>query len=107
MRIIANKKVDMTDHEWDMYQEICSSSDRPGLSGKDLFVGLFEVSEDGIIMFVKPAKRQTTMEAYCFMTSLMMNQHLRILHKIVESLVRETRARVEEVLSQQKEIGND
>ena len=53
---------------------------------------MFDTNGDGIITFVKPPeKRAFTMEAFCFMTSVMVNQHLRIAQQTVDALVLESK----------------
>ena len=69
---------------------------------ESLFEGHFETSE-GIIIFVKPPqKKYSSLEVYCFLISLMVNQHLRLMHQQVEALVEETKKSVAEHLSAQE-----
>ena len=97
-RIINHKRVEMTNEEFEMYQAICKSYDRPNFKGEELFIDLFETNSDGIITFVRPAdKRQFSMEVYCFMLSVMVNQHLRVSHETVQALVSETKVNVENI----------
>ena len=37
LRIIDNKKIDLTDSEFALYNEICKSYDRNNFSGKDFY----------------------------------------------------------------------
>jgi hypothetical protein len=91
-RIIDHKRVDMTDDEWKMYQKICKSYDRPNFEGKSLFEEHFEVDGGGIIIFVlPPPHKRTSLEVYCFLTSLMINQHLRVMRAQSEALIRDTK----------------
>lgn len=83
IRIIDNKKVEMTNDEWNMYQDICKSYDRPNFSGKDLFKDLFEVDDRGILLMLRPPKTYTSMEVFMFIMALMQNQHLRLMHQQV------------------------
>ena len=79
IRIVDNKKVEMSNDEYDTYCKICRSYDEGNNKGSDLFIDLFESDNDGIILFLRPpSKRATTMEAFLFLTSLMIQQHLRI-----------------------------
>src|SRR5579885_3806692 len=97
MRIIDNKKVDMTEDEWTMYQKIVKSYTTMTNKGEDLFIDLFETDENGIIMFLKPpSKRQTSFEVFLFLMSLMQHQHLRSMHKKVDEAIAELK---------EKEIG--
>ncbi len=96
IKIIDNKKVEMTHDEYQMYQDICQAYDKPpAQKGKDLFIDLFETDDDGLILFVKPpGNRATSMEVYMFMLSLQTNQHLRVMYKKVnEGLTKMDEAR--------------
>lgn len=85
MRVIDYKKIDLTEDEWQMYNKICRSYDRPNFKGEDLFSDLFETDDDGIIIFLKPpSKMYTSMEVFLFLMSLMQHQHLRRMEKRVE-----------------------
>lgn len=80
-RIINHKRIDLTDDEWNLYQEICRSYDRPNFKGESLFVDLFEADEDGIIQFLRPpSKNFTSMEVFLFMMSIFCHQHLRVVY---------------------------
>lgn len=85
IKIIDNRKVDITEDEARAYEKICQSyDDPPAMKGKDLFAGLFETNDEGIIIFLKPPhNRMCTFEVYLFLMSLMQHQHLRVMHKIV------------------------
>lgn len=88
VRIIDNKKIDMTQDEWSMYQKIVKSYTTMTNRGEDLFIDLFESDEQGIIMFLKPpSTRQTSFEVYLFLMSLMQHQHLRQMHAQIDEAV--------------------
>jgi hypothetical protein len=88
IKVIDNKKVDMTDAEWTMYQKIVSSYTTISNRGEDLFIDLFEVNENGIIIFLKPpSKRHTSLEVFLFLMALMQHQHLRIMHDQVDEAI--------------------
>jgi hypothetical protein len=90
LKIIDNKKVEMTDDEWTMYQKIVKSYTTMMNKGEDLFIDLFESNDEGIIMFLKPpSKRQTSLEVFLFLMALMQHQHLRMMHKQVDEVVAE------------------
>lgn len=90
LRIIDNKRVDLTDTEYKIYQKLCEEYTEKYFQGKELFTGLFEVNDDGIILFVKPQhQRKFSMEIYCFMLSVMQNQHLRIMQKQQQMFIEE------------------
>lgn len=77
-RIIDNKRLLITDDEFNMYQKICRSYDAQHRKGEDYFKDHFETNGEGIIIFVKPPhNKYSSMEIYCFLVSLMVNQHLR------------------------------
>ncbi len=94
IKIVDNKKVEMTDDEWSMYQKIVKSYTSLTNKGEDLFIDLFETNDDGIIIFLKPpSKRQTSLEVFLFLMSLMQHQHLRLMHKQVDDAVAEMKKR--------------
>ena len=76
IRIIDNKKIDLTNDEWELYQKIAESYDRPNFQGKDLFKGLFETDENGMIIFLRPPTTYTSMEVFMFLVSVMVHQHV-------------------------------
>ncbi len=90
-RIIDNKKVEMTEDEWRLYEEICHSYDNPPTQrGKDLFIDLFEVDNDGIIIYLKPPNfRPCSFEVMFFLMGLMSHQHLRVMYKKVDEKLKE------------------
>jgi hypothetical protein len=97
IRIIDNKKVNMTDSEWSMYDKIVKSYTTLTNKGEDLFIDLFETDENGIIIFLKPpSKRQTSFEVYLFLMSLMTHQHLRIMHAEVNSVCKQMKEKMDE-----------
>jgi len=94
-RIIDKKKVDITKDEWDLYEKICHSYDDVNFKGSDLFMDLFEVDDNGIIVFLRPPSvRKTSFEVFLFLMSLMANQNLRAMHKKVDDLCNEVRAKL-------------
>jgi hypothetical protein len=97
MRIIDNKKVDMTEDEWQMYTKIVKSYTTLTNKGEDLFIDLFETDDNGIIMFLKPpSKRQTSFEVFLFLMSLMQHQHLRLMQKQVDDLCAQVREKLKD-----------
>lgn len=99
LRIIDNKKIDLTDEEWRLYQEICKSYDieRRGIQGKDLFIDLFETDEQGIITFLKPPKTLTSMEVYMFLVSVMIHQHLGAACEHVNTVISKLSSKINEI----------
>jgi len=79
LRIIDNKRIDLTAKEWELYQEICRSYDqeRLGMKGEELFQDLFETDKHGIIIFLRPPRQKfSSMEVYLFLVSVMVHQHV-------------------------------
>lgn len=73
LKIIDNKKVQLTQDEFMMYESICKNYKQ----GKDLFRNLFETDDDGIIVFLRPPEKTFSMEVVIFLQNLMVHQHLR------------------------------
>jgi hypothetical protein len=87
IKIIDYKKVDMTLDEWQLYENICKSYDSETFQGALLFEDLFETDEQGIIIFLKPpTKKHSTLQVFLFLSSLMQQQHLRLMHQQVNDL---------------------
>lgn len=98
IKIVDNKKLEMTKDESEMYVRICKSYDAIDFKGSDLFVDLFESDENGIIVFLKPpSKRATTLEAYLFLVSLMVQQHLRIMHNDAADMANQIKSKIKEL----------
>ena len=98
MHIIDNKKIEMTDSEWTMYQKIVQSYTSQNNKGEDYFIDLFETNDDGIITFLKPpSRRQTSLEVFLFLMSLMSHQHLRLMHNEVSDVVSQMKAKMHEL----------
>ena len=77
IRVIDNKRIDLTDAEWELYQKIAKSYNRPNFEGKELFKGLFETDDHGLIIFlIPPSTKYASMEVYLFLMSVMVHQHL-------------------------------
>ena len=87
IRVVNNKKVEMTDDEWDMYNKIVQSYTDITGKGEDLFIDLFETNEEGIILLLKPpSKRRTSLEVFLFLMALMQQQHLRLMWKEIADI---------------------
>ena len=97
IRVIDNKKVEITEDEFSLYKEICRSYDRPNFQGEDLFKNLFETNDDGIIIALKPPRTYTSMEVFMFLMSLMEHQHLRRMEKNINSIVEKLNIKLVEV----------
>lgn len=91
IRIVNNKKLEMTNDEYAMFLDICKSYDKPpSIKGESLFDDLYEVDDDGIITILRPPTKQfVTIEIFLFVISLMNQQHLRIMYsQLSESLTK-------------------
>lgn len=107
MRVIDNKKVNMTEDEWSMYQKIVKSYTTNTNKGEDLFIDLFESDDNGIIIFLKPpSKRQTSFEVYLFLMSLTMHQHLRVMYSEVNNVVSQFKDKMKQFDDKIKELDN-
>lgn len=98
LSIIDNKKVDLTNDEWQMYQKIVKSYTTQTNKGEDLFMDLFESDDNGIIIFLKPpSKRQTSFEIFLFLMSIMQHQHLRIMYSQVKDACDQVKNKIREL----------
>lgn len=87
LKIIDNKRIDLTDEEYTMYEAICNGY----VQGKDLFKDLFETDEEGLIVFLKPPKKMFSMEVVLFLQNVMVHQHLRKIYREHNQAVKEMR----------------
>lgn len=98
IKIVDNKKIDMTEDEWSVYQKIVQSNTSISNKGEDLFMDLFETNDRGIIIFLKPpSKRHTTLEVFLFLMSLFQHQHLRLMHNEVSDIVGQLKEKMREL----------
>jgi hypothetical protein len=106
IRVIDNKKIDLTNDEWDLYQQICKSYDveRRGVRGKDLFIDLFETDENGIIIFLKPPQSYTSMEVYMFLVGIMVHQHLGVASSYIDKVAIKLDGKIKEIDSKSIEL---
>ncbi|MFZ4795879.1 MAG: hypothetical protein ACOYMA_00200 [Bacteroidia bacterium] len=96
-RVIDNKKVDMTNEEYNDYIRICKSYDRPHFKGEELFKDLFETNETGKIIYIKSLNnRQFTFEVIFFIMNLMQNQWLRVMTETVADFMKVSSKRIDE-----------
>lgn len=99
IRIIDNKKVNMTDAEFEYYFGICRSYDRQSFKGEEMFKGLFESDDNGMIVFIHPPKaKATSMECYLYIIGVMHMQAVRAMFQKNELLSKRLEDRVEEAL---------
>lgn len=105
IRIIDNKRIDLTVDEWNMYQKIVKSYTTPTNKGEDLFIDLFETDGSGIITFLKPpSKRQTSLEVFLFLMSIFQHQHLRIMYARVDDMCRQIKDKMSEIDNKLNEL---
>ena len=105
MHIIDNKKIDMTDDEWNMYQKIVKSYTDATNKGEDLFRDLFETDDNGNIIFLKPpSKFRTSLEIFLFLMSLFQHQHLRLMHGQVADICNQMKDKMRELDEKMREF---
>lgn len=98
LRIIDNKRIDLTDTELNMYQKIIKSYTVGNNSGEDLFKDLFETDNNGIIIFLKPPSSfRTTFEVYLFLMNIFQHQHIRLMHSQVADICNQMKDKIKEL----------
>lgn len=98
IRIVCNQKVEMTNSEWSLYQNIVKSYTVNQNKGEDLFIDLFNSDDQGRILFLKPpSKRQTSMEIYLFLLTLQQSQQLRAINKQVDDMCDQIKVKLVEI----------
>lgn len=98
IRVVDNKRLDMTDDEWAMYEKIVKSYTNLTNKGEDLFKDLFETDGNGIIIFLRPPHaRHTSLEVFLFLMSLFQHQHLRLLYKQVDDICNQMKEKMKEI----------
>jgi hypothetical protein len=98
MNVIDHKKVDLTSDEYALYQKIVKSYTTTTNKGEDYFQDLFEVNDDGIIIFLRPpSTKQTSFEIFMFLVSIFQQQHMRLLYKQVEGIAEEMKNKCKEL----------
>jgi hypothetical protein len=104
-RIVDHKRVEMTNDEFTLYQNICRSYDRPNFKGDELFRDHFEVNGDGIIIFVKPPhQKYSSLEVFCFLISLMVNQHMRIVQEQNKMMIKEAADKINKQIKELEDL---
>ena len=95
IQVVDNKKLDMTNDEWQMYDKIVKSYTTATNKGEDLFKDLFETDANGIIIFLRPpSKFRTSFEVFLFLMSIMQHQHLRLMHQQVDDLCKQVKEKL-------------
>lgn len=95
LRVIANRRIELTEDEWKYYQDICSHY----TSGKELFNNLFETNEEGIITFLRPPSGRFSMEVVLFLQNIMVHQYIRKMHREHQQVLNELKQKVEKLCS--------
>lgn len=105
IRVVDNKKLDMTDDEFALYNKIVQSYTTTTNKGEDMFIDLFETDKSGFITFLKPpSKRQTSLEVFLFLVSIMTHQQLRFIQTEFNDLAKQIKTRLNELDNKIKEI---
>jgi hypothetical protein len=98
LRVVDNKRIDMTEDEWTMYQKIVMSYTSSTNKGEDLFKELFETDDNGIIIFLKPpTKFRTSFEVFLFLMALFQHQHIRLMHNEVSDVCNQMKEKMREL----------
>lgn len=97
IRIIDNKRVDLTNDEFALYEKICRSYDRPNFKGEYLFEDLFESDDKGFITFLKPPTNYTTPEVIFYLIDITVHQHLRRSCGEADAVICEARKTISEM----------
>ena len=98
IRIVDNKKIEMSEDEWSLYQKIVKSYTTMTNKGEDLFIDLFETDSNGIMLFLKPpSRRQTSFEVFLFLMSLFQHQHLRLMQNEVAEVCTQMKVKMSEI----------
>ena len=81
IKAIANKKIDLSQEEYDYYLELENAF------GKESFIGLFKTNKSGTIISVTPSNTTpTAMILIFFFLNVMLNQRLRSIDKGLSGL---------------------
>jgi hypothetical protein len=105
MRIIDNKKIDLTDSEWEMYEEILKSYENQVKNPKDLFADLFETNNYGHIVFLKPPSfKQTSLQIFLFLMAIFEHQNARLMHKKVNDMCNRMDNKMQDLLKLEDEL---
>ena len=76
--VIDYKKVDMTEEEYNYYNDLIREFTYGNTSGKEQFRDMFDVDDDGCISLIRPPlKKEVGWAILVFLQNLMINQRLR------------------------------
>ena len=98
IRIVDNKRLDMTQEEFDMYNKIVASYTTISVSGEIYFTNLFESDNSGVITILKPpTQRTTTLEIFLFLITLFNQQHMRRMQSQIDDCVIQIREKLDAI----------
>jgi len=104
-REVCYKKILMTDGEHEEYLSICKAYDAPARKGESLFVDMFEVDDDGRLLYIKAlGKRQSSFEVIFFLFGLMQNQWLRVVMRETNNELKKIRVKSKILDNKIKEV---
>jgi len=95
LRIIANRRIELTEDEWKYYQEMCNHY----ISGKELFNNLFETNESGLITFLRPPDGKFSMEVVLFLQNIMVHQYVRKMYREHQEVLNELKSELQKISS--------
>lgn len=95
LRVIANRRIELTEDEWKYYQEICNHY----TGGKELFNDLFETDETGLITFLRPPNGRFSLEVVLFLQNIMVHQYVRRMYREHKEVLEELKSELEKVRS--------
>jgi len=104
LRLINNKRIFLTNEEYAIYEQLCASYSRDNFNGKDLFNGLFETDDEGLIIFLNPPTQTFSMEIIIFLQNIMVHQHLRKIYQEHEQALNELKNMKSEISNILNEI---
>jgi len=105
IHIIDNKKLALTQDEWNMYQTVCNAYSRPNFKGEELFKNLFESDDKGLIIYIKPpGNRFTSMEVFLFICTVFQHQHIREIYNTASSIFSQMNAKMKELDAKIEEV---
>jgi hypothetical protein len=102
IRIVNNKKVEMTNDEFAEFKAICLNYERKNYKGEEIFSGKFETNDDGMIVFIKSYHGNTPMsfEGMFFLMNLSQNQWLRAMTTLINDNINRNEALLNEKIQE-------
>jgi len=89
-RIVDYKAVEMTDEEFEYYNQIIKEFTIGTYNGREMFHDVFETDENGIISIIRPPlKKEIAWAAILFLQNLMINQRLRQMEDWIKKITNE------------------